>query len=318
MPFDIRTLAKAAFKRINTRAHTSNSKELSNESIPSNITLTFENIIGETISPTGSQAVSDGVALHLSGSNVLSATLDTTSNGKAYFLTIPSGNILIGQAKPGGGNYTVGDRAQRLIPQSFGLDYRPILRSNGVEVPPFDTRDWFLDEFAGIITSEEDLELVNGSVECYVYVGQYLDQIISSGTSGSGAPSSASYITVNNEPGLPNERVLSSSTGITIADNGPGSTLGIGIDTARFGVTPICNEIPSGALDGTNNIYTLSRAPIDAQSVMVYINGQRQRSGSSCDYVISGNENRNIITSYNLRSTDNIIIDYFISGTLFI
>lgn len=315
MTFDVATLARAAFKRINTRAHTANSKELANEAIASSITLTFESIIGEQISPTGSQAVADGVALHLSGAHVLSATLDITSNGKAYILTVPSGNLLIGQPKPGGGTFQFGDRAQRIIPQSFGLDFRPVLRSNGVEVPPFDTRDWYLDEFAGIITSEDDLSLLNGTVECYAYIGQYLNQVISSG-SASSAPISASYVTINTEPGLPNERVLTAGSGITITDNGPGGSVIVAVNLNGSVTSPICNEVPSGALNNVNTQFTILNIPSDPSCVQVYVNGQRQKSGSSCDYILTGSDSRIVSMSYALRPVDNIFIDYFITGSV--
>lgn len=308
MAFDTATLARAAFKRISTRAHTSNSKELANEAFASGITLTFESIIGEQISPTGSQAVVDGVALHLSGANVLSATLDITSNGKAYILTVPSGNLLIGQTRPGGGTYQVGDRAQRIIPQSFGLDFRPILFSNGVEVPLFDARDWYLDEFAGIVTSEEDLSLLNGTVECYAYIGQYLNQTVASGSSSGAAPVSASYITANSESGLPNERVLTAGSGISIIDNGPNST--IVISAAASGTSDtlgIWNEIPSGAVDGVNTIFGLAFIPTPDYSLRMYINGQRQKSGSMCDYMLSGST---VTFNWNVNEGSNILADY--------
>ena len=308
MAFDATTLARAAFKRINARAHTTNSKEIANEAIASSITLTFENIIGEQISPTGSQAVADGVALHLSGAHVLSATLDITSNGKAYILTVPSGNLLIGQAKPGGGTFQAGDRAQRIIPQSFGLDFRPVLRSNGIEVPPFDTRDWYLDEFAGIITSEDDLSLVNGTVECYAYVGQYLNQTVASGSNVNAAPISASYITVNSELGLPNERVLTAGSGISIIDNGQNST--IVISTTASGTSDTLgtwNEVPSGAVDGVNTVFGLQYVPTPDYSLRMYVNGQRQKSGSMCDYTLSGS----VVTfTWAVNEGSNILADY--------
>jgi len=50
----------------------------------------------------------------------------------------------------------------------------------------------------------------------------------------------------------------------------------------------ICNEIPSGAVDGSNTTYTLANIPA-AGTVEVYLNGLLQEPGSGKDYTISGN-----------------------------
>lgn len=47
------------------------------------------------------------------------------------------------------------------------------------------------------------------------------------------------------------------------------------------------NEVPSGAIDGTNMTFTLANTPV-AGSVQLYLNGLRQKSGAGNDYTISG------------------------------
>lgn len=48
---------------------------------------------------------------------------------------------------------------------------------------------------------------------------------LSSGGGGGGAPTNASYVTLNTDMGLSNERVLTQGAGISITDNGPGSSV---------------------------------------------------------------------------------------------
>ena len=178
MPFLQNTLAKAAFKKSLGKAHTSNEKDVGNESIPSSFTLSSKDIFGDAIDATPSVAVAAGVATDCTGANALDLELDNTSNGKAYFVVVPAavGHPLKSIENPlTGVNYVTGDRVTRIIPQSFGDDYRPILAKDGTEITPFAIENWFLDAFAGIVTSEVDLSLgATGSLECYIYSGTML------------------------------------------------------------------------------------------------------------------------------------------------
>jgi hypothetical protein len=62
MAFSVTTLAKAAFKKAFGKAHTSNSKEIGNESIPSSLPLGTKDIFGQNIAQDPSSAVAQGVA----------------------------------------------------------------------------------------------------------------------------------------------------------------------------------------------------------------------------------------------------------------
>lgn len=183
MAFLETSLAKAAFKKSFGRAHTSNEKDLGNESIPSSLPINLQDVFGELISSSASSAVTAGVALNCTGANKLSLTLDNTSNNKAYFVTVPSSpsHPLKSIRNPiTDAYYATGDRVTRIIPSSFGLDYRAIMRKgDGTEIPPFASEDWFLDSFAGIITSEDPLDLnTTGTLECFVYIGKMLSDIV--------------------------------------------------------------------------------------------------------------------------------------------
>ena len=50
----------------------------------------------------------------------------------------------------------------------------------------------------------------------------------------------------------------------------------------------ICNEVPSGDVDGTNTTFTLANTPATG-TVEVYLNGLLQAPGTGKDYTISGN-----------------------------
>lgn len=182
MAFTETSLAKAAFKKLFGKAHTSNDKDLGNESVPSSLPINLGDVFGELIPQTAAQAILDGIALDCTGSNKLSLTLDNTSNNKAYYVTIPSGtHPLKSLTNPSTGTfYATGDRVTRIIPSSFGTDYRPIMRrGDGTEIPPFASEDWFVDTFAGVVTSEDPLSLGStGTLECYIYVGKMLDEIV--------------------------------------------------------------------------------------------------------------------------------------------
>lgn len=178
MAFITDTLARAAFKRTLGKAHTSNTKELANEAEPSFITIASRDVFADRIPSTPAAAISAGVSTTLV---TLKLDLDPSSNGKAYFasITTVSGSPLQNKINPRTGVPFVNtDRVGSLIPPQYGTDFRAILKNNGTEVAPSSTHDWFIDYVSGIVTSEDDLSLVNGTLEAYVYIGRYLDSVI--------------------------------------------------------------------------------------------------------------------------------------------
>lgn len=52
-----------------------------------------------------------------------------------------------------------------------------------------------------------------------------------------GAPTTASYVTINTEPSLPAERRLAAGNGVTVTDNGVNSTVDIGVSSSITGAT---------------------------------------------------------------------------------
>ena len=173
MTFVIDTAAKAAFKKMYGKAHTSNSKDIVNESEPSSLSLAAQTIFADVIPNTGSAAVSALVAVAVN----IPLVLDTSSNGKAYKAqitgSVPAG--LVGKTNPlTGTTYATGQRAGFFVPEYLGSDFRIRLRDGATEVPPLASQDWIFDYYAGIVTSEDNLSLSSGSVDGYVYVGALL------------------------------------------------------------------------------------------------------------------------------------------------
>jgi hypothetical protein len=123
---------------------------------------------------------------------------------------------------------------------------------------------------------------------------------------GTFAVATASYVTINSEPNLPNERQLTSSAGITITDNGANSTVEIGIDSGslitfdRF----VFNEVPGGSIPG----FTFTTAnPILTGTLRVYRRGLRLKEGGSDDYTLSGTT---ITLARLLGPFANFLVDY--------
>jgi len=99
-----------------------------------------------------------------------------------------------------GSPYTLGDTVGNIIPQSFGIDFRPVLYSDAaatVEIPPSDASDWFIDPFAGVITQEAD-DIGNmfktstslsgphsGRIKAYIYIGEYVINLLGGASTNS-------------------------------------------------------------------------------------------------------------------------------------
>jgi hypothetical protein len=82
-----------------------------------------------------------------------------------------------------------------------------------------------LDRASGLVTLAGD-----PTDALHAATKQYVDAHAGSGGGGSGAPTTASYLTLSNDAGLSAERVLTAGDGIAFADAGAGSTLTIAND----------------------------------------------------------------------------------------
>jgi len=205
MAFIDKTKANYSFKVLQGKAHTANDRELANETIASGLILSANRIFANVINSTPAHMSNVGVVSELvtltikpiAGSD--GQNLGTWAGYRCYLEgSIPS--TLVGVTNPlTGSAYALGDVIGNIIPQSFGADFRPILYSDAsatVEIPPSDASDWFIDPFAGVITQEADdtgnmfktsTTLTgphNGRVKAYIYIGEYVIDLLGGTASG--------------------------------------------------------------------------------------------------------------------------------------
>ena len=182
MAYILDTFARAAFKRLVGKSHTSNTRDPANEPIASNFTIAAQNVWASKVTP-GASCVSALVTLTLEG---VSGTANT---GKyASYRCKITGSVpasLVGKTnRQTGAVYAVGDYVGDIIPQSFGDSFRPKLFKGAVETPPLDASDWFLDPSAGVITQEEDATgsmidySTTGTLQCYIYIGSFVSDVL--------------------------------------------------------------------------------------------------------------------------------------------
>ena len=89
----------------------------------------------------------------------------------------------------------------------------------------------------------------------------------------------------------PQGRRIVAGTNVSIVDGGPGGDLTIsstgGGSPGTLSLTSWM-ELPSGLVDGSNQIFSLSNAPSPSTSLMFFVNGVLQKQGSVLDYTLAG------------------------------
>lgn len=192
MSFLLDTFARTAFKRLIGKSHTTDLRDPANEPIPSTFTISAQDIWAKKINPDPANAANSGIVSELL-TLVLEPVSGTANSGKyASYRCKLNGSVptsLSGKTnRLTGAVYTGTDYVGDIIPQSFGDNFRPKLFKSGVETPPLDASDWFLDTSAGVISQEEDNVAAmidystGGTVQCYVYIGTYVTDAITSAT----------------------------------------------------------------------------------------------------------------------------------------
>jgi hypothetical protein len=191
MAFSVDSKAGFAFKSILGKAHTSTLREYANETLLSGVTVDAARVWASSIPKDAATAVSQGLAVLVTGlsldpvSGAVVSSIQTSYRLKLPG-AVPAG--LVGKINPlTGVAYANGDYVGNTIPESFGntgaSDYRPILYGNGVEIPPLDASDWFLDPFSGTITREGGGDSDNTwatplTMSVYVYIGDMVEGVL--------------------------------------------------------------------------------------------------------------------------------------------
>jgi hypothetical protein len=184
--------ASYAYKALLGKSHTSNDRELYNESIASGIILSGNRIFGDEINSNPSDISNTNIVselLTLILEPVLGSDTQTIGVHLAYRTklnsTVPTS--LVGKINPLTKiAYAPNDYVGNIIPQSFGDSFRPLLFSDTsatIEIPPSSAADWFIDCFSGIVVQETDAPFDlnnNGRVKAYVYIGKFINESIKS------------------------------------------------------------------------------------------------------------------------------------------
>jgi hypothetical protein len=205
MAFLDKSKANYAFKALLGKAHTSDNKELANETLMSGVTTQAQYVWAKPVAKTAAAAVSAGTAAYVS--NIpMEAVSGAILSGiqvsyRAKLSTVPAS--LTGKINPFTQvAYAAGDYLGQFIPESYGVtgssDYRPILKNNGNEVAPLDSADWFLDSFSGSVTREADSDSLTAwagpmTISGYIYIGDMASNLLN--------PVDNSWHSIDIEPG---------------------------------------------------------------------------------------------------------------------
>jgi hypothetical protein len=196
------TMASAALKKALGFANTDVSKAISNEQYRTGFSTSLSSVFGDAVpvnpAKTNLYDTTNGVVEFVR----LQMTLDPTSNGHAYFASLPaayttsSTNPLKSSDTV---NYANGKRLVdtagviQIVPSSFDPKYEVIpysggtaVKGSGTVIPPADARDWFIDPYNGVFFQQgSGADSVVSYIECYIWIGGFLTDRLSLLHSGS-------------------------------------------------------------------------------------------------------------------------------------
>jgi len=252
MAYDAKTERLIALKKLAGKAQTSNDKGLANEALPSGLTLSSETVFGQEISKSPASAnLYDvtGQVEYLRFQCSFIAGSDTSDGRHGFELKLPS-DYQSNSSNPSAGTYPyINDQAinitsgsLQLVPPSFATSYegKPFYggssaKDSGTQIPVLDARDWYLDYFNGIFFQQDPPGTGDHSnnpdfLEGYLYIGKYLNTVVSEGSSGGGnGDKSPQYLVLAATASLPNERVFTAGTGIKTTDSGAGAAYTVAV-----------------------------------------------------------------------------------------
>mgnify|MGYP001167579837 CR=1 FL=1 len=199
-----------SIKKLVGKAHTSNDKDVSNEGLPSGITIAANTVFGQSI-PTTINQTNDALYTILTGSGLTGngqveylrfpATFingtDTASGRHGFELKLPA-DYESNSKNPLAGTYpfknnqiiNITSGSLQLVPPSFAAGYegKPFhagntTKDNGTQIPVLDARDWNLDYFNGVFFQQDppgtgDHANNPDHVQAYLYIGQFTSDAI--------------------------------------------------------------------------------------------------------------------------------------------
>lgn len=185
-----------AFKKLLGKSHTDSIKEPYNELVPTGISASASTIFADPISATPNTTL--WTVTGAVEKVVLTLTEDPTSNGHAFFASLPANyESLSSNPKKGSGVFVNGQVLSatsgklQIVPTLYGTDYEVKPYRGASLVPPGDVVDWLVNEFSGIIFQENDplaSPAAMTTLECYLYIGDMVsDKLAASGASAVGS-----------------------------------------------------------------------------------------------------------------------------------
>lgn len=199
-----------SIKRLSGKAHTQQNFSINEESVASNVSMSYSTIFGSPIQPnpesTGGLSAlysNDGIVERVKFEvDIIADTQIGTNQSQGYRLKLPSNYTASGYLNETSGTYlhTALGRLQ-IVPGLYGAllaggttEYDPVLyETNGsTEIPLFDPINWRLDTYNGVLFVQDppagfDVNASRpGFVEAYLYVGNFVDDALSvvSGATG--------------------------------------------------------------------------------------------------------------------------------------
>ena len=158
-----------AIKKLVGKAHTSNDKDVSNESLPTNVTMSANTILAQSVPVTTGSSTYYEILTNSDSENISEfirfdvsfiAGSDTSSGRHGFELKLPadyesnSSNTNAGTYPfVNGQSINITSGSLQLIPASFapGYEAKPYHTSGGTtQIPVLDARDWNLDYFNGV------------------------------------------------------------------------------------------------------------------------------------------------------------------------
>ena len=196
-----------SLKKLSGKAQTSNDKGLANEGLPSGITLSHGAIFGQKppASPTTTNLYdkTDNITELVRFPVSFITGTDTSDGRHAFELKLPSDyQSASSNSKKGTLGFTNSAVIQssnsklQLVPASYDIAYeaKPFYggsgtKNSGTQIPLLDSRDWVLDYYNGILYQQDppgtgDHANNPDFVEAFLYIGNYLDSVISSSGGG--------------------------------------------------------------------------------------------------------------------------------------
>ena len=263
MAYDAKTERLLSLKKLSGKAHTSNIKGLSNEALPSGVTIAAASVFGQAIpaSPNSSSlyTITDTVVEYVRLSASFIQGSDTGAGQHGFSLTLPddyesnSSNPKKGSGfYVNGGEINVSKGGLQLVPPSFGNSYEAKLyhTSSNTEtrIPLLDARDWNLDYFNGIVFQQDPPGTgfhseIPAYVDAFIYIGDYVGSMLGSSSPGD---LGASYLVLTNTGSLNSERALVAGAGLTLIDGGAGSSATLKVNDGV--VATLTGSVFSGAV----------------------------------------------------------------------